>query len=42
MAALAGMIPNKCVVIRDGKEMQTNATELVKGDLIRISIGNVF
>jgi P-type E1-E2 ATPase len=40
MAALANMIPNKCVVIRDGKEQKINATELVKGDLVRISIGD--
>lgn len=40
MSALANMIPNKCVVIRDGMEQKINATELVKGDLVRISIGD--
>lgn len=39
MSALANMIPNKCVVIRDGKEMKINATELVNGDLVRMGIG---
>lgn len=34
------MIPNKCVVIREGKEKKINATELVKGDLIRLTIGD--
>jgi cation transport ATPase len=40
MASIKTMLPDDCIVIRDGIQKSISTTELVPGDLIRISGGN--
>jgi sodium/potassium-transporting ATPase subunit alpha len=34
------MLPDKCIVLRDGQQTQIDGTEVVPGDMLRITIGN--
>lgn len=40
MASITGMLPDQCVVLRDGQQVQIDGREVVPGDLLRITIGN--
>jgi len=40
MASITGMLPDKCIVLRDGQQIQIDGTEVVPGDMLRITIGN--
>jgi sodium/potassium-transporting ATPase subunit alpha len=40
MASIKTMLPDDCIVIRDGLQQSISATDLVPGDVIRISGGN--
>lgn len=40
MASITGMLPDKCIVLREGQQIQIDGTEVVPGDLLRITIGN--
>jgi sodium/potassium-transporting ATPase subunit alpha len=40
MASIKTMLPDDCMVIRDGTQQVISAPGLVPGDLIRISAGN--
>lgn len=40
MNSILSLIPSDCVVIREGETVKVSATELVVGDLVRLSSGN--
>lgn len=40
MASITGMLPDQCVVLRDGQQVQIDGREVVPGDILRITIGN--
>ena len=40
MASITGMIPADCLVLRDGHQQSTPASELVVGDIIYVNLGN--
>lgn len=40
MASITTMLPDECIVIRDGKQMSITAIDLVPGDVIKIKQGN--
>lgn len=40
MAALANLLPPKCLVVRDGKERHMPAEELVAGDVVKLHAGD--
>jgi sodium/potassium-transporting ATPase subunit alpha len=40
MASITGMLPDQCIVLRDGQQTQIDGTEVVPGDMLRITIGN--
>jgi len=40
MASITGMLPDQCIVLREGQQTQIDGTEVVPGDLLRITIGN--
>jgi len=40
LEALQNMLALNCRVVRDGREKQVNATQLVPGDLVRLKIGD--
>lgn len=40
MNSILSLIPSDCVVIREGETIKVSATELVVGDLVRLSSGN--
>ncbi|KAF3927124.1 hypothetical protein AA313_de0209440 [Arthrobotrys entomopaga] len=39
MASITNMIPDDCLVIRDGAQVKISATELVPGDIVQIKAG---
>lgn len=40
MASIEGMLPDECVVLRDGQQSNIDGREVVPGDMLRITIGN--
>jgi sodium/potassium-transporting ATPase subunit alpha len=40
MASITGMLPDQCVVLRDGQQTQINGVDVVPGDMLRVTIGN--
>nr|OQO31842.1 hypothetical protein B0A51_00848 [Rachicladosporium sp. CCFEE 5018] len=40
MESITGMLPDKCIVLRDGQQMNIDGTAVVPGDLLRITTGN--
>lgn len=40
MASITGMLPDQCVVLRDGQQTQIDGRDVVPGDMLRITIGN--
>lgn len=40
MASITGMLPDQCIVLRDGKMIHVDGREIVPGDLLRITLGN--
>ena len=40
MASITGMLPDQCIVLRDGKMINVDGREIVPGDLLRITLGN--
>lgn len=40
MASISGMLPDECVVLRDGTQQRTNGRDIVPGDVLRITLGN--
>lgn len=40
MAKFKNMLPPKCTVIREGQEAKINASELVPGDIVKLSTGD--
>jgi sodium/potassium-transporting ATPase subunit alpha len=40
MASIKNMLPDDCLVIRDGTQKSIRSTEIVPGDLIRITAGD--
>ncbi|KAL2008628.1 hypothetical protein VTN00DRAFT_6822 [Thermoascus crustaceus] len=40
MASIATMLPDECIVIRDGNQVCISAVDLVPGDIIKIKQGN--
>lgn len=40
MKSITGMLPENCLVLRDGHQMETTAPEIVPGDVIYIKSGN--
>lgn len=39
MSSISGMLPNDCVIVRDGTNVTVKSEELVTGDLLRITMG---
>ena len=40
MASIKGMLPEDCLLVRDGKQVSTPAHELVPGDIVHVTAGN--
>ncbi|KAK6415996.1 hypothetical protein LTR95_017517, partial [Oleoguttula sp. CCFEE 5521] len=40
MESITGMLPDKCIVLRDGQQVNIDGTAVVPGDLLRITMGN--
>jgi sodium/potassium-transporting ATPase subunit alpha len=40
MASITGMLPDHCIVLRDGTQQEIDGRNIVPGDLLRISIGS--
>ena len=40
MASIGTMLPDQCIVIRDGSQVNISATEMVPGDVVVIKQGN--
>lgn len=40
MASITSMLPDECIVIRDGQQLNISAVDLVPGDIIRLKQGN--
>jgi sodium/potassium-transporting ATPase subunit alpha len=40
MASITGMLPDHCVVVRDGAQKEIDGRYIVPGDLLRITIGS--
>jgi sodium/potassium-transporting ATPase subunit alpha len=40
MASITGMLPDQCIVLRERQQIQIDGTEVVPGDMLRITIGN--
>ena len=40
MASITGMLPDHCVVVRNGAQVEIDGRNLVPGDLLRITIGS--
>ncbi|KAK4561596.1 hypothetical protein LTR86_004275 [Recurvomyces mirabilis] len=40
MASITGMLPDECVVLRDGSQQRIDGREIVPGDILRITLGN--
>lgn len=40
MASITGMLPDQCIVLRDGQQTEIDGRDVVPGDMLRITIGN--
>ncbi|QIX01269.1 hypothetical protein AMS68_006786 [Peltaster fructicola] len=40
MASISTMLPEQCIVLRDGQQKQIEGREVVPGDILRITLGN--
>jgi sodium/potassium-transporting ATPase subunit alpha len=40
MDSITGMLPDQCIVLRDGQQIQVDGREVVPGDILRITLGN--
>lgn len=40
MASITGMLPDHCIVIRNGAQIEIDGRDIVPGDLLRITIGS--
>lgn len=40
MASISTMLPEQCIVLRDGQQKQIEGRDVVPGDILRITIGN--
>ncbi|KAK0345692.1 hypothetical protein LTR02_005256 [Friedmanniomyces endolithicus] len=40
MASISGMLPDKCIVLRDSTQQQIDGRDIVPGDVLKISLGN--
>lgn len=40
MASISGMLPSDVIVLRDGNRISIPASDLVRGDIVCISLGN--
>ncbi|EMC92318.1 hypothetical protein BAUCODRAFT_38353 [Baudoinia panamericana UAMH 10762] len=40
MASITGLLPDQCVVLRDGQEQRVDARDIVPGDVLRITTGS--
>ncbi|KAK1057488.1 hypothetical protein LTR33_013627, partial [Friedmanniomyces endolithicus] len=40
MASISGMLPDKCIVLRDSTQHQIDGRDIVPGDVLKISLGN--
>ncbi|KAK5686981.1 hypothetical protein LTS10_001117 [Elasticomyces elasticus] len=40
MASISGMLPDKCMVLRDGTQQQIDGRDIVPGDVLKITLGN--
>ena len=40
MASITGMLPDHCIVVRDGVQKEIDGRDIVPGDLLRITIGS--
>lgn len=39
MSSISGLLPNDCVIVRDGQNLTVKSEELVVGDLVRLTMG---
>jgi sodium/potassium-transporting ATPase subunit alpha len=40
MASITKMLPDECIVLRDGQQVKVDGRDIVPGDILRITIGN--
>ncbi|KAK3067368.1 hypothetical protein LTR53_015804 [Teratosphaeriaceae sp. CCFEE 6253] len=40
MASISGMLPDKCMVLRDSTQQEIDGRDIVPGDLLRLTLGN--
>jgi sodium/potassium-transporting ATPase subunit alpha len=40
MASISKMLPDECIVLRDGQQVKVDGRDIVPGDILRITIGN--
>lgn len=40
MASITGMLPERCIVVRDGSQQEIDGRDIVPGDLLRITLGS--
>jgi sodium/potassium-transporting ATPase subunit alpha len=40
MSSIKNMLPDQCIVLRDGQQKEVVGTEIVPGDVLRIKVGN--
>ncbi|KAK5726656.1 hypothetical protein LTR15_002544 [Elasticomyces elasticus] len=40
MASISGMLPDKCMVLRDGTQQQIDGRDIVPGDVLKVTLGN--